>query len=65
MFAPVANTYKPGIAALWPPRTKLPIYHLPIYQFTISHVQKSQVFSFNLDREITHDSFRYHQGGGR
>jgi hypothetical protein len=59
MFALVANTYKSGIAALWPPFTNLPStnLHLPIYQFTTSRVQKSQVFTFKLDRDVSHGSF--------
>jgi hypothetical protein len=59
MFAPVANTYKSGIAAPWPPLTNLPFPNLPIYQFTTSRVQKSQVFAFKLDREVSHGPFLY------
>ncbi len=33
--------------------------NLPIYQFTTSRVQKSQVFAFKLDKEVLHGSFLY------
>jgi hypothetical protein len=33
--------------------------NLPIYRFTTSRVQKSQVFTFKLDRESMHGSSLY------
>jgi hypothetical protein len=56
MFAPSPT---PTNRASLPPGPRVPIYHLPIYQFTTSHVQKSQVFAFKLDGEVSHGSFLY------